>query len=67
MLAALLGIVLASTSPGFTARVDNPWFPLRPGTVYFYRGVKDGTPSRDVMTVTHRTRVIDGARCVVTH
>jgi len=50
---------------GFSANVTNPWFPLRPGSVYRYRGVKDGEPSREVMTVTHRTKTIDGARCVV--
>ena len=49
---------------GFSPNVTNAWFPLRPGSVYRYRGVKDGQPSRDVMTVTHRTRMIDGARCV---
>ncbi len=49
----------------FSANVTNAWFPLRPGSVYHYRGVKDGKPSREVMTVTHRTRTIDGARCVV--
>jgi hypothetical protein len=48
----------------FSARVTSPWFPLRPGSVYRYRGVKDGRPSREVMTVTHRTRTIDGARTV---
>ena len=45
--------------------MTNKWFPLVPGTVYTYRGVKDGLPSRDVLTVTHRTRTIAGARCVV--
>jgi len=50
---------------GFSADVTNPWFPLRPGSVYRYRGVKDGEPSREVMTVTHRTKVIDGAPTVV--
>jgi hypothetical protein len=50
---------------GFTARVTNPWYPLKPGSVYVYRGVKDGQPSREVMTVTDRTRMIDGAPCVV--
>jgi hypothetical protein len=50
---------------GFRARVTNPWFPLRPGSVYHYRGVKDAQPSTEVMTVTHRIKVIDGARCVV--
>ena len=49
---------------GFSPNVTNTWFPLRPGSVYHYRGVKDGQPSRDVMTVTHRTKMIDGARCV---
>jgi hypothetical protein len=52
-------------STHFGASVTNPWFPLRPGSVYRYRGVKDGEPSREVMTVTHRTKTIDGAKCVV--
>ena len=50
---------------GFSSRVDNPWFPLHPGTTYVYVGQKDGQPSRDVMAVTHQTSVIDGAPCVV--
>jgi hypothetical protein len=54
-----------SARPGFSARVTNTWFPLKPGSTYVYRGSKDGKPSRDVMTVTHRTRNIDGAPCVV--
>jgi len=65
-----LALVLASpaaASPpfrpdAFVARVDNPWFPLAPGTVWTYRGVEDGRPSRDVVTVTHATRVIQGVR-----
>ena len=50
---------------GFTANVTNAWFPLRPGSVYRYRGIKDGEPSREVMTVTRKTKTIDGAACVV--
>ena len=50
---------------GFVSRVDNPWFPLRPGTSYVYRGVKDGKPSRDVVTVTAQTKPIEGVRCTV--
>jgi hypothetical protein len=50
---------------GFAPRVDNPWFPLRPGTTYLYRGIKDGRPSRDVLTVTRKTKVIEGVRCTV--
>jgi hypothetical protein len=49
----------------FVSRVDNPWFPLRPGTVYRYRGIKDGQPSTEVFTVAHATRVIQGVRCTV--
>ena len=33
----------AAPRNGFSARVDNPWFPLRPGSRYVYTGVKDGT------------------------
>ena len=48
----------------FSARVDNAWFPLIPGTRYVYTGVKDGQPSRDVVTVTHQTKTIEGVPCV---
>ena len=49
----------------FVERVNNPWFPLAPGTVFVYRGVKDGESARDVVRVTARTRLIDGVRCTV--
>src|SRR3954447_11949211 len=51
--------------PRFTAAVDNTWFPLPPGTRWVYRGVKDGKPSRDVVTVGHATRMIQGVPCAV--
>lgn len=50
---------------GFVSRVDNPWFPLRPGTTDLYHGIKDGQSSRDVFTVTGKTKVIQGVRCTV--
>jgi hypothetical protein len=56
-----------ATGSVFSAHVDNPWFPLRPGTTYVYRGVKDGKRSRDVVTVTHARKTITGAPCVVVH
>jgi hypothetical protein len=70
--AVLVAIVLA-LAPGagasppfrpatFVARVDNAWFPLEPGTVYVYRGVDEGRAARDVVTVTHATRMILGVR-----
>ena len=60
-----VGSVSAQDRPRFSARVDNPWFPLKPGATYVYRGVRDGKAARDVVTVTHRTKKIDRARCVV--
>lgn len=60
-----LGPAAANGGQGFSARVTNPWFPLTPGTTYVYHGVKDGKPSRDVVTVTRRTTTIDGAPCAV--
>ena len=60
------GPAATSAQPGparFVRSVDNPWFPLVPGTTFVYRGVKEGDPTRDVVHVTSRTRVIDGVRC----
>jgi hypothetical protein len=48
----------------FTARVDNPYFPLRPGTTFRYRGTKDAKPTVDVFRVSHRVRRIAGVPCV---
>jgi hypothetical protein len=45
----------------FTSDITNPYFPLRPGTVYFYRS-PEGT---DTVTVTADTVTIQGVRCVV--
>lgn len=49
----------------FVARVTNPWFPLRPGTVYRYKGVKDGKGALDVMTVTRLRATIAGVKATV--
>jgi hypothetical protein len=64
-LLAVLGPSAANGGQGFSARVTNPWFPLTPGTIYTYVGVKDGKPSREVLSVTHRTTTIAGAPCAV--
>ena len=63
----------ASATPGpvdpanFVARVDNPWYPLLPGTRWTYRGTRDGEAAVDVFEVTTQTKVIQGVRCVVVH
>jgi hypothetical protein len=51
----------------FVDRIDNPWFPLTPGTTFVYRGRKDSEPSRELLTVTSLTKVIQGVRCTVLH
>ena len=54
-------------SSSFSARVDNPWFPLLRGTRWVYTGVKDGKRTRDLVTVTQQTKMIEGAPCVAVH
>jgi hypothetical protein len=49
----------------FTTTIDNPYFPLVPGTTFTYL-----TPNgaiKDVFAVTHETRVINGVTCVQVH
>ena len=55
----------APSTGGFSAHVTNTWFPLVPGSIYVYRGIKDGKASREVMTVSHEVRTVDGAPCAV--
>ena len=66
VIAAVVGLAAAggSSAPaGMTAQ--NQWFPLKPGTVFVYRGTEDGDALRDVVTVTNKTKVIQGTRCIV--
>jgi hypothetical protein len=58
--ALLLAIPASAASRTFVRTVDNPWFPLKPGSVWRYRGVKDGRPSRDIVRVTGATKTIRG-------
>ena len=44
----------------FVAKVDNPLWPLEPGTAYHYKGVRGTTPQKDDELVLHRTRRILG-------
>jgi len=52
-------------SDNFSPTVDNPYYPLKPGTVWRYRGVKDGHPTVNVVTVTRKTKLVAGVRCAV--
>jgi hypothetical protein len=49
----------------FVRTIDNPWFPLVPGTVLTYTGHDEGVPARDVLRVTHRTKVVQGIRTTI--
>jgi hypothetical protein len=49
----------------FVSGIDNRYFPLVPGTVFHYRGVKDATAQADDMVVTHRAKYVLGVRCTV--
>jgi hypothetical protein len=44
----------------FVARVDNPYWPLLPGTAFHYKGVKVSARQTDDEVVTHRTKKILG-------
>lgn len=63
--AALVPGTDAQSAGGFTANVTNPWYPLKPGTTFTYKGTKDVRPSREVLKVTRRTKLIDGVPCRV--
>jgi len=46
-------------------RVTNPWFPLKPGVRFVYRGREGRDRLRDVLIATYRTQVVDGVTCRV--
>jgi hypothetical protein len=51
----------------FTTEINNPYFPLTPGTTYVYEGQTSAGLEHDEFTITHRTRVIAGVHCVEVH
>jgi hypothetical protein len=44
----------------FVLPVDNPYFPLKPGTRYRFEGTKEGRRAADVFTVTGDTKEVMG-------
>ena len=54
--------------PGnFVSVVNNPYFPLPPGTTFIYEGESTGAPTRDEMAVTRDTKQILGVAVTVVH
>jgi hypothetical protein len=51
----------------FVRHVDNKFFPLEPGTTFFYAGTKEGIPSTSEFRVTHDTKEILGVTTTVIH
>jgi hypothetical protein len=63
-----LTIPTPTPDPGdFVDGVDNPWFPLVPGTVLTYRSTGEDGTQTDTVTVTDDTRVVAGVTTVVVH
>ena len=51
----------------FVKEVDNEFFPLEPGTTFYYEGTTDGVPTNNVTYVTHDTKRILGVKTTVVH
>lgn len=51
----------------FVVGVDNPYFPLTPGTTYVYEQHDEDGVEHQELTVTHETRVILGVTCIQVH
>lgn len=78
VLTSALAMVLATASisaaqasnidpSNFVKEVNDKFFPLKPGTTFFYEGMKDGIPARDETYVTHQTKKILGVKCTQVH
>jgi len=49
----------------FSTKIDNKYFPLKPGTTYVYRGEPADATEGDTVKVTSDTKNIMGVKCVV--
>jgi len=68
--ASVLAPVTGSYSPSidpanFTTTIDNPFWPLTPGTTYHYVGMRGKTPQTDDEVVTSQTKQILGITSTV--
>jgi hypothetical protein len=51
----------------FTTNIDNPYWPIRPGSHWVYREVENGETQRVDVTVTNQTKMLDGIEARVVH
>src|SRR5262249_6789376 len=49
----------------FVSTIDNPYFPLIPGTTFIYGGSTDNQPANDVFAVTYANKSILGVATTV--
>ena len=59
--------VLALDPTNFTSPVQNPYFPLVPGTTYFYEAQTEEGLLRTEVSVTSGTKIIEGVLAFVVH
>jgi hypothetical protein len=65
-LAPIHGHYAPSIDPAnFVTTIDNRFWPLMPGTIFHYKGVRGTTPQTDDEVVTHQTKEILGVTCTV--
>jgi hypothetical protein len=55
----------SAATPSFSTTINNPYLPFTPGTTLIYKGVRDGRSQTDRVTVTNRTKVVNGVETVV--
>ncbi len=61
LLVGAAGTASAAPAAGrFSTTIDNPYLPMKPGTRMVYRTTDGDEHGREVVRVTHRTRVVDG-------
>jgi hypothetical protein len=59
VITAAIALALSLGPADFSTRIDNPYWPMRPGSRWVYRETTpDGGKVRDVVTVTRRTKRI---------
>jgi len=51
----------------FSTNIDNPYFPLKPGTTYEYQAHTADGLITNFVRVTHKTKVILGVTCIEVH
>ena len=55
----------AQSQHGWARTITNPYLPLTPGSVWVYKGMKDGVTQTDVVRATAKTKTIRGVRTTV--